>query len=246
MSFPTDSARRPYIVQHEFDNEPTYVVHHADPQLADEDFVAFGSRLPVDARLRLAQYVCDELNRLAGVQQPNGQLERAISSAHKNFAPGQSTLVISVVGGVVQDVFTRLPAPRVILVDWDTEGSDEGPNLAHFADAVGKPVFAWVVEMPTSEMPAEDCDVSLALAAAGIEMKSTPLITGIRDPASLNTSELVDFVSRVQALFYLDILGDREIWNPDKEWNGADLLDELALVMDKWGLIPTAISDAQL
>ena len=247
MSFPTDSAPRPYIVQHEFDNEPTYVVHHADPQLADEDCVAFDSRLPVDARLRLAQYVCDELNRLSGVPQLHAPPVSAISSAVKNFAAGQSTLVISVVGGVVQDVFTRLPAPRVILIDWDTEGDDDEPNLVRFVDAQGKPVFAWVAEMPTSEPPAEDCDVSRALAAAGIELQwSAASTTDIRDPATLNTSELVDFVGRVQALFYLDILGDREFWNPDKEWDGADLLGELALVMDKWGLIPTAISDAQL
>ena len=247
MSFPTDSASRPYIVQHEFDNEPTYVVHHADPQLADEDCVAFGSRLPVDARLRLAQYVCDELNRLAGVPQLHGPPVASIPSAVKNFAAGQSTLVISVAGGVVQDVFTRLPAPRVILVDWDTEGSEEGPNLAHFNDAVGKPVFAWVVEMPTSELPAEDCDVSRALAAASIELQSSPAsTTGIRDPATLNTFELDDFVRGVQSLLYLDILGDREFWNPDKEWQAADLLDELARLMAQHGLVPTSIADAPL
>ena len=235
-----------YVVQHEFDNEPTYVAGSADKQLEDKDCVAFGSRLPVKARLRLAQHVCDELNRIAIGQQLDPQLASAARTSVTNHATGQATLVISVSGGVVQEVLAEQPAPRVILVDWDTEACDEGANVMHFMDAGGLPVFAWVVEMPTGVLTADDCDVCRMLAAAGIVIKPQISIEGIRDPATLNTGELVDFVSRIQAILYLDILGDREFWNPDKEWEGADLLDELALVMHEYQLAPPHISDAPL
>jgi hypothetical protein len=173
----TSDRSRQYVVQHESDDDPTYVVRSADKQLGDEDCVAFGGRVPVEARLRLARFVCDELNRLASCQQVHGQPSLAVQCPTANRTEGQP-LITGVAAGIVP--------------------------------------------------------------AAGASS------TGIRNSATLCFSELVDFVSKIQALFYLDILGDRELWNPDKEWDGADLLDELALVLYQYGLAPSRISEASL
>ncbi|MEX2171771.1 MAG: hypothetical protein WD851_20800 [Pirellulales bacterium] len=246
----TDSAPPQYVVQHEFDDEPTYVVHNADTQIQDEDCVTFGSHLPVELRLRLAQSVCDELNREADGQQLH--IPPTASSAPAGPAPGMTpaegrrALVISVSGGVVQEVFAESPAPRVILVDWDTETCHEGSSLVRSSGADGKSLLARVAEFPTNNVPAANSDVSLALAAAGIAMKLEPPAAGIRDPATLSTEAIVKLARRIQALFYLDILGEREFWNPDKEWEGADLLDELALAMNESGLVPISITGAPL
>ena len=134
-----------YVVQHERDDEPTYILSSTDLPACDDDCITFGRQVPIEIRLLLARHVCELLNR------------------------------------------------------W-REGTTAPQELS----------------------------------------------CGIRDPATLNTFELVDLVRRVQALFYLDILGDRESWNPDKEWDGADLLDELAQLMVQHGLAPTAIADAPL
>ncbi|MEX2170063.1 MAG: hypothetical protein WD851_12200 [Pirellulales bacterium] len=235
-----------YVVQHEFDDEPTYVVRSSDKQLEVEDCIALGSRLPVSLRLKLARYVCDELNRFAEGQHIDSDPASIERTSVISLAAGQSTIVFSVAGGVVHDLFAPPAAPRVILVDWDTEACDEGANLVHSIDAGGKPVFAWVVEMPTSEVPAGGCDVSRALAAAGIVLDASASSPGIRDPATLSLGQLVNIVRKTQALFYLDILDDREFWNPDKEWHGADLLDELALLLDQYHLAPPRISEAPL
>ena len=146
----------------------------------------------------------------------------------------------------MQEVFADESALRVFLVDWDTDASDKGPGRIEFLDVRGQPVFAWVVELPISELPGDDGDQIRALTAAGIEVEPALWREGIRDPATLNRGELVDCARRVQSLLYLDIVGDREFWNPDKEWQGADLLDELAKLMAEQGLLPSSIANAPL
>ena len=66
----------------------------------------------------------------------------------------------------------------------------------------------------------------------------------MRNPSSLTHDELAQFANAVQSLLYLDMQNEREFWNPDKEWDAADLLDELALVMQRYNLVPTTLADA--
>ena len=101
-------------------------------------------------------------------------------------------------------------------------------------------------ELSTNQLPPADSDVSLALAAAGLGVEAQSSTDAIRDPRSLSQDLLAQFAQRVQAIFYLDIQHDREFWNPDKEWEAADLLDELAQAMQQYGLVPTRISEAPI
>jgi hypothetical protein len=134
----------------------------------------------------------------------------------------------------------------VILIDWDTEGSEKGPNLVTIEEVTGHRLQVWVAECAAQPMPTIDSDVGQALTAAGINLLPSTSEETIRDPATLSQDELVHFAQRVQAIFYLDISDDCEFWNPDKEWEAADLLDELAGVLQEYGLVPTRISDAPL
>ncbi|MEX2213237.1 MAG: hypothetical protein WD768_03865 [Phycisphaeraceae bacterium] len=78
----------------------------------------------------------------------------------------QPTIVISVHGGLVQDVFCSEPDTRVILVDWDQEGQSLGlPGIVEVqCDEMRTP--AAVVEYASAGFDAlKDSEVGRALDA---------------------------------------------------------------------------------
>ena len=59
-------------------------------------------------------------------------------------------------------------------------------------------------------------------------------------PSELSREVLVEIVSRVQSLLYLDMdRNGREFWNPAKEWGGADVCQDIQDVLHQHGLAPT-------
>jgi len=57
-------------------------------------------------------------------------------------------------------------------------------------------------------------------------------------PHELSRQVLVEIVSGVQALLYLDVKGEREFWNPGKEWGGADVCNSIQDLLHQHGLVP--------
>jgi hypothetical protein len=57
-------------------------------------------------------------------------------------------------------------------------------------------------------------------------------------PRELSRQALVEIVSGVQALLYLDVKGEREFWNPAKEWSGADVCFAVQDLLHQHGLVP--------
>jgi hypothetical protein len=57
-------------------------------------------------------------------------------------------------------------------------------------------------------------------------------------PKELSRKALVEIVSRIQTLLYLDVKGDREFWNPGKEWSGADTCFSIQDLLYQHGLVP--------
>ena len=57
---------------------------------------------------------------------------------------------------------------------------------------------------------------------------------------TLRPAELRTIVDKIQRLLWLDVEeGDgREFWNPDKEWECADLLSFIATELENAGLKP--------
>jgi hypothetical protein len=56
-------------------------------------------------------------------------------------------IVITMDGGLIQDVFSTDPDIEVVSVDWDCEGSDPD-DLVRFTDAEGKECHAFVCLQP--------------------------------------------------------------------------------------------------
>src|SRR5690606_33152355 len=82
----------------------------------------------------------------------------------------QPTIVISIHGGIMQDVFCSQSDTRVILVDWDQEGQNLGlPGIIE-VQCDGKPVIASVVEYGSASFDAmKDTDLARALEAAHLQ-----------------------------------------------------------------------------
>lgn len=57
-------------------------------------------------------------------------------------------------------------------------------------------------------------------------------------PNALSRQALVEIVSGVQALLYLDVDHEREFWNPAKEWSGADVCFAVQDLLHRHGLVP--------
>lgn len=63
--------------------------------------------------------------------------------------------------------------------------------------------------------------------------------TCLRRATDLPRERLVAIVESLQQCLYLDDTGCPElVWNPEKDWNGADVCQDLASVLEKHGLIP--------
>lgn len=64
----------------------------------------------------------------------------------------------------------------------------------------------------------------------------------MRRASNLSVAELSQIVDSLQQHLYLDVDSHGAFaWNPrkDKEWNGADVCDELASLLTQHGLAPT-------
>ncbi len=61
----------------------------------------------------------------------------------------------------------------------------------------------------------------------------------MRNPDQLSQDELLGIVRAIQCRLYLD-RDDQgaENWNPDKQWSGADICQDLAGILDQHGLVP--------
>lgn len=61
----------------------------------------------------------------------------------------------------------------------------------------------------------------------------------MRLAADLTRDELIAIVQAIQAELYLDqTAGVTSIWNPEKEWSGADVLQNIARTLDEFELVP--------
>ena len=65
----------------------------------------------------------------------------------------------------------------------------------------------------------------------------------MRQAQDLSRAELVTIVDALQQALYLDF-DDRsqKVWNPDKSWDGADVCDQLALLLADHGLVPQSVT----
>ena len=72
----------------------------------------------------------------------------------------------------------------------------------------------------------------------------------MRSTTELTRRELLVIVDGLQQALYLDFDSRlTKIWNPDKEWDGAEVCDYLAALLAGFGLIPltvTAVADGAL
>jgi hypothetical protein len=60
---------------------------------------------------------------------------------------------------------------------------------------------------------------------------------------NLSHEALVEIAETVQGLLYLDIVNDREVFNPEKEWSGADVCEALAGLCTKHKLAPSFLGE---
>ena len=78
------------------------------------------------------------------------------------------SLVLSIHGGLVQDVFASDPDVSITLVDWDVEGADaDHPHVVEITDDFGHTLRAYVA--PVAVQPCSDLvgtDVGAAVEAA--------------------------------------------------------------------------------
>jgi hypothetical protein len=94
--------------------------------------------------------------------------------AKETAAPPAPKVVLTIYGGLLQDVFSSDPAITVIRLDWDTEGccpSDEG--IVEIPDERGDTQLASVAEYDVS--PLEELmgtDTEAALKAAGLDLSA--------------------------------------------------------------------------
>lgn len=64
----------------------------------------------------------------------------------------------------------------------------------------------------------------------------------MRPAKELSRAELATIVDALQQALYLDFDNrNQKIWNPDKSWDGADVCDQLALLLAEHGLVPQSV-----
>lgn len=61
----------------------------------------------------------------------------------------------------------------------------------------------------------------------------------MRKAKDLSRTELTEVVSAVLEILFVDFDERRQLyWNPDKDWNGADVCQDVASVLRYQGLVP--------
>ena len=64
----------------------------------------------------------------------------------------------------------------------------------------------------------------------------------MRQAKELSRAELATIVDALQQALYLDFDdGNKKVWNPDKSWDGADVCDQLSLLLAEHGLVPQSV-----
>ena len=87
--------------------------------------------------------------------------------------PGpEVSLIMEIRGGCLVDTYCSDSSVRVILVDWDTEGSADHPDVVRFTDDDGLQV-AFVSERVPEPLGDLSSEVVRALRAAGIDLHGT-------------------------------------------------------------------------
>ncbi|MCA9237451.1 MAG: hypothetical protein KDA44_18380, partial [Planctomycetales bacterium] len=157
--------------------------------------------------------------------------------------------MISLHGGLLQDLFSDDPALDATIVDWDAElADDDAPGRRQVALRDGRTGAVFVLTWePTSWADLPGTDVAAALRAAG-RAESLPASAPVPGHAALLPQvDLARFASAVQRLLYLDEDGQgRVVWNPDKPWQGADVCAAVAELLDDLGLAPSATAPADV
>jgi len=70
------------------------------------------------------------------------------------------------------------------------------------------------------------------------EERSSPE-SAVKVASELTRSQLQRLVAEIQGRLYLDLDADgTEYWNPEKEWNCADLCQDIGNLLDGFGLVP--------
>ena len=65
----------------------------------------------------------------------------------------------------------------------------------------------------------------------------------MRSPNELTRRELLAIVDGLQQALYLDFDSRlTKIWNPEKEWDGAEVCDYLAALLAEFALIPLTVT----
>ena len=65
----------------------------------------------------------------------------------------------------------------------------------------------------------------------------------MRQAKELSPAELATIVNALQQALYLDFDNrNQKVWNPDKSWDGADVCDQLALLLADYGLVPQSVT----
>lgn len=70
----------------------------------------------------------------------------------------------------------------------------------------------------------------------------------MRRPSQLTCQELLQLAHAVQLAFYVDSDDETQapIWNPDKEWDAAEVCQELNQILGKLGMIPESKQPFQM
>ena len=64
----------------------------------------------------------------------------------------------------------------------------------------------------------------------------------MRLATELSRTELAAIVDALQQALYLDFDNrSQKVWNPDKSWDGADVCDQLSLLLADHGLVPHSV-----
>jgi hypothetical protein len=60
----------------------------------------------------------------------------------------------------------------------------------------------------------------------------------MRSADELSREEMEHVISQIQALLWLDMRGENELWDPDKQWD-SETIEYIAGVLDDQGLRPS-------
>ena len=63
----------------------------------------------------------------------------------------------------------------------------------------------------------------------------------MKTPSELAQRDRDEIVTALQQALYLETDADTKIWNRDKQWDGAEICDQLAELLARHDLVPEAV-----